>query len=233
MKLSNATILLIAVLLTSAATAPAGAQVWFEEVPDAPDGPLPAQGTNGIGALTRIIGATLTDADDIHDAYWIDIVDPLAFSATTSASDDPDNPTSWDTRLWLFDAAGNVLMGNDDAPVGGLQSLLTDPSMWPGTVSTEDLPAPLTVGCHILVISGFSEDAMDATGVPAIHLNDLFSELHGPDPTTGPFAAWEMNMSAASGEYEIALTGAGYCVPEPATLGLLLLGLVPVLLRRS
>ena len=189
MKLSNATILLIAVLLTSAATAPAGAQVWFEEVPDAPDGPLPAQGTNGIGALTRIIGATLTDADDIHDAYWIDIVDPLAFSATTSASYDPDNPTSWDTRLWLFDAAGNVLMGNDDAPADALQSLLTDPSMWPGNVSTEDPPAPLTAGCHILVISGYSEDAMDATSVPAIRLSDLFQELHGPDPLTGSFAA--------------------------------------------
>ena len=54
--------------------------------------------------LDSITGATNTDVGDAHDAYRI----------TIESADWSIQAAGFDTRLWLFDTAGNLLMSNDD-----------------------------------------------------------------------------------------------------------------------
>jgi hypothetical protein len=86
----------------------------YDEVGDAGDLPESAQATPS-GALTGIRG-TLTAGD--VDMYAIYIANPFAFAASTRCN------ALFDTQLFLFDANGNPVSFNDDAPDGGLTSRL-------------------------------------------------------------------------------------------------------------
>lgn len=183
----------------------------------------PAQVTDGTGALTQIVGAT--GGSDFVDAYLINIVDPAAFYATTDETFDSNAFADFDTRLWLFDLNGNPIVGNDDHPGGSpFHSLITDAGSWPGPGGINDNPPPITVGKYVLIISGFSNDPEDASFNDLINLGD-FSALNGPNPAAGPFDHWD-NTAPSMGNYIIALGGAEFNVPEPATLGLLAVGLL-------
>ena len=64
------------------------------------------------GALSRIDGALIDlggNVDDI-DMYRIYVIDPDVFSVVTAASLSEDN----DAQLHLFDAAGNLILSDDD-----------------------------------------------------------------------------------------------------------------------
>ena len=93
----------------------------YDEVGDAGDLPESAQATPS-GALTGIRG-TLTAGD--VDMYAIYIANPFAFAASTRCN------ALFDTQLFLFDANGNPVSFNDDAPEGGVTSRL-DGSCIPG-----------------------------------------------------------------------------------------------------
>ena len=60
--------------------------------------------------LTTISGGTDFGTGDLHDAFGITIVDPNWSINAVSGF--------FDTRLWLFDTAGNLVMSNDDHPNG-------------------------------------------------------------------------------------------------------------------
>jgi hypothetical protein len=219
---------ILAVAVTSGA---AFGQVW-NEVPDAPAGVPARQDTVGVGALTNIVGFTATADDDFHDTYSIIITDPNDFYATTANTVGAGTGSaSFDTRLWLWDEQGNILMGNDDTFSDGLQSTLSDPSNFNGLTggALSDNPLPLVGGRkYLLSIGGFNSDPFDAAGTDLVQLGfpNGLSDLSGPNPAAGPFASWS---TGATGEYNIELGGATYCVPEPTSLGLLAFGFMGLL----
>lgn len=85
------------------------------ELGDAGSLPETAQATP-TGALRAIRGVLFPEDVDIYAIY---IAQPAQFRATTRCL------TQFDTQLYLFDASGRGVAFNDDAPEGGLQSLLT------------------------------------------------------------------------------------------------------------
>lgn len=205
------------------------AQSWVEGPGDA--GAFPAvsgfQDTVGVGALTSISGNTDTAGGDLVDAYRIRITDPALFVATTDESLRTLAIADFDTRLWLFDMAGNVVMANDDLGGAPFRSWISDPALFTngtGTVSATMPPTALAVGEYVLVISGFNNDPEDALGVDLADISSQFNALVGPDPAAGAFAAWETG-TPGSGLYTIALEGVAYAiVPAPGALALIGLG---------
>ena len=203
---------------------PSLAAAQFVENGDAPSSPLTPQVTIGSGPLTTITGATFTVPNDPADAYLITITDPASFYATLDSGFDPAAGTNnnFDSRLFLFDDAGNPVLANDDTG-GSVQSLITDPANFPGNV--QPTAPSLTPGDYVLVVAGFEDDPVDTDGLPLFGVLGLDpTALFGPDPDAGPFAGFESDagfITPDTGNYTVALNGATFAVPEPATAGLL------------
>ena len=203
------------------ATSVAQGQIWTE-IGDAPAGLPGHQDTMGVGPLTTIEGSLDAVIDHV-DTYSIEVTDAMAFSAmTTSVSE-----LLADSRLWMWtdttlENGAGLVMANDDNPGGGLSSLLTDPSTWPGGPgSLINTPGSLVNGGrYLLSISYFANDPNDDMGTPLADFPADFTALHGPDPAAGPFDSWEDPGTAGNvGAYTILLEGATFSlVPEPATL---------------
>ncbi|MHC5025093.1 MAG: hypothetical protein ACYTGG_14515 [Planctomycetota bacterium] len=194
--------------------AAAAGQDWTE-IGDAAEFPAACgQATAGTGALRTITGDTSTGVDDFVDAYVIEITDPAAFYATTSAAFDPLAAAVWDTRLFLFDLDGAGVLANDDVAGGGAQSFLSNPASFPGDV---DPTAPtLAAGTYVLAITGWANNARDADNGNLFGLDSDFDALFGVDPAAGPFDHWfNMHGLVMSGAYVIALEGASFVVEEP------------------
>jgi len=182
-----------------------------------------AQSTTGSGSVSKIRG-TLTgeiaanagpSQSDYHDMYVIFISDPQNFTATTTV--EPDGPTQFDSRLFLFRLDGNGLLGNDDTVIitsvvnmgGGvvdgsfLTNSATDGS---GIVVTEP-------GLYVLAITNFAEYPTSGEFNNRIFEFDSNTEISGPDGPGGgsPISNWENNLDkfvgGLSGNYEIILNG--------------------------
>ncbi len=197
-------VLAVSVLLAVAAVATAN--TWVEQG-DAPE-LLPGQQTVGsapLDMITGVLGASDTDL------YCIRIVDEALFSATTTGY------STLDTQLWLFDENGNGVTFNDDNPAGGLQSALSS------TFVTYN-------GLYYIGISQYNRDALNPAGA-LIWNSSPFNVERAPDGpgAPGPLASW-VNTTSTTGAYGIALTGADFCVPEPASF--VLLALTGLLRRR-
>ncbi|MDT7960923.1 MAG: DVUA0089 family protein, partial [Armatimonadota bacterium] len=156
----------------------------YDEVGDAGDLPESAQATPS-GALTGIRG-TLTAGD--VDMYAIYIANPFAFAASTRCN------ALFDTQLFLFDANGNPVSFNDDAPEGGRTSRL-DGSCIPGP------------GLYYLAVSAYDRDAVDCNGAEL--WNDTpFGAIRCADGTgSGRIGGWTGSHSV-SATYIITLEGA-------------------------
>ncbi len=152
---------------------------------DAGDLPETAQNTSGDN-IPAIRGSL--DANDV-DLYAIYIADPFSFSASTVGT------TAFDTQLWLFDANGNGVVHNDDAPEGGLQSRIDN--------STFCIPGP---GLYYLAVSRYNRDPGGCDG-GLIWNNTPFGAIRCPDgpEATSRVAGWSGTTSA--GSYVIQLTG--------------------------
>jgi len=154
--------------------------------------------TNGV-LLTSISG-TLSNAKDA-DIYMINITAAASFSAQTTGSAD--------TQLFLFDAAGNAVYGNDDDPSGlSIQSLLP----------SNDTLSPSASGLYYLAVSvaGYS---------PVNLVNELLfvdgfpTDILGPATgVSGPLAGFSGSGSTPFGAYTITLTSTATAVPEPSPL---------------
>jgi hypothetical protein len=156
----------------------------YDEVGDAGDLPESAQATPS-GALTGIRGAL--SAGDV-DMYAIYIANPFAFAASTRCN------ALFNTQLFLFDANGNPVSFNDDAPEGGVASRL-DGSCIPGS------------GLYYLAISAYDRDAVDCNGAEL--WNDTpFGAIRCADGTgSGRVGGWTGSHSV-SATYIITLEGA-------------------------
>ncbi|MGB3516116.1 MAG: DUF4394 domain-containing protein [Elainellaceae cyanobacterium] len=193
--------------------------IAFAEVDDAGeqlDGAI-SIATDLVQPLASISGTLSGDAD----LFQIFISGDQPFSATTLSPGTLlglpiDNalgiPTSLlqDPQLFLFDAAGNGIYGNDDL-FGSAQATL--PSM----------ASLLTPGIYYLAISGFDYDPISAGG-------EIFpdSSFDGVLLPTGPGGGSPLvgfaGDGAAAGNYTIALTGA-QTIPSAQPTAFDLLGL--------
>lgn len=188
---------------------PASAQV-FQESGDAGHLLGIAQVVDGMGALTTITG-TIGSGTDV-DLFRIFISSPATFSATTLPG------TSVDAQLFLFNAAGLGVIGNDD-----FFGLL--PALTPGTPFS-----PITPGIYYLAVSPFNIDPVSAGGF-------IFPPVQAGLPPFGPTGpGGNLPLSGYSGAggagtYAIRLTGtdfAGAMIPEPGTIALVGIGLLPL-----
>jgi hypothetical protein len=198
----------VAILASLLLVASVMAGDWYE-VGDAIDVP-PGQATNGTGPLNNIYGSIGTTAD--ADLYCIYINDAASFSATTVGM------TTLDTQLWLFDENGYGVAFDDDDPGGaGLQSTLSSAFV-------------TSNGFYLLGISTYNNDAVDAGG-QFLWNSSPFNVERAPDGpgAANPLAGWDGN-GFSTGDYGIALSGATYCIPEPATFGML--AVIGLVLRR-
>lgn len=171
--------------------------------------PASAQRVAGYGPLTCISGdlsiAQIALGSDYEDMYLIRITDPENFFAETIGP----GMASFDTQLWLFDATGLGLLGNDDLSVVELKSRIALPT----TDGTN--PIILANRLYLLAITGKNNDPISATG--AIFNQASATEVSGPD---GPGAAnvvstWNPGTGAV-GTYLIQIGGACHvdsCVP--------------------
>jgi hypothetical protein len=184
-------------------TSTAAANVW-NEVGDAGDLLATAQQTLGLGALTEINGTIDTSQD--KDMYEIEISGPAVFSATVIAGG-----SLTDTQLFLFDAAGQGVYGNDD-DVGPLSKL-----------PAGDASGPSVAGIYYLAISGPDND-------PTAGALEVFTDnvLGVQTPVVAaPVDGWTNTFSVFGGTYTIELTGAKFSnatgVPALGTWGQALL----------
>lgn len=173
---------------------------------DAPDGPFTGTPPD---ANTRMLSGQTDGLADGRDAWLIDVIDPADFYATTSPAVDAQAQASFDTRLWLFDPGGNVVVANDDAPGGIAQATVSSPATFAaltGGAVAATAPASLAPGQYILVIAGAADDPLDAGAVPLADLAAAPAALHGDDPAAGAFAGWRPGPHAG-GAYTIVLRG--------------------------
>jgi len=181
----------------------------WTEVGDAGDLPGTAQTVVGIGPLTTITGTLSSDLD--ADMYKIKITDPAGFSAYAAA---------YDPQLFLFDASGMGVYGNDDGGSG-----------WDAYLPPGHAYSPTTSGIYYLAISDYDLDPCSSGGL--IFPSSPWETVYGPTGPGGgsPITHWSGTGSADS--YTITLTGAAH-VPAPGAilLGSIGVGLVGWLRRR-
>lgn len=188
------------------------AQTW-NEVGDADE--LAPQVTNGVGPLSLIVGSTLSASGDTTgvDLYCIQVTNWSQFSASLAGG------ASYDTQLFLFTSSGMGIACNDDA--SGVQSVLPagDPA-YAGRTNGEIVN---------IAVSGYNRDPNSVGG---LIFPNTFSGVQLPTGPGGgsPLSSW--TGTPATGDYRLALTGATYCIPEPGSLALLALGVLPLIRRR-
>jgi hypothetical protein len=183
-----------AIILAFAATGVASA-VTLTESGDAGSLPPGAQAANG--AVDLITGALSAPNDE--DLYKICLTGGKTFSATTEGSQ------LTDPQLFLFDAAGRGVYGNDDfsSDFEGLQSTL--PAGHPLT--------PSAGGIYYLGISSFANVPVSQGGQIFTYGPTSFPILEPIGPGGGsPVTGWSDN-GLFPGAYRIALTGARPCLP--------------------
>jgi Bacterial pre-peptidase C-terminal domain len=151
-----------------------------------------------------IISGNLTGDALNADLFQINLTAGTAFTATV-------NKPTFDTQLFLFDASGKGITGNDNVAdsSGGITDL--------NAIFTY---TPTITGTYYLAISGFDFDPQDSTG------NFLFSNNSTGNFTPVSNAAlfsWAENtitdFGLDAGSYQITLNfSAVSAVPEPSVL---------------
>jgi hypothetical protein len=180
---------------------------WIEHG-DAGALPSSAETTSGPvgGSIGRIsggldgLGAPLVGGfgGDFEDMYLIRIDNPLLFCATTVPCGDGCGSAEFNTQLWLFNANGLGLLGNNDTPTSQLLGapLATGSTLGPFACdeTQSSIPEP---GLYYLAIS--HNNIPQSTGGPIFAFDDQnlcgLGELSGPDGPGGgaPITGWSIN----------------------------------------
>jgi hypothetical protein len=179
-------------LLLAAFALPAAAQAMtVAESGDA--GSLPSSAQAPAGVPTLITGSLSGPADE--DVYRVCLTGNRTFSATTEGS------ALADPQLFLFDASGRGIYGNDD--FGSLQSTLPA-----GTAQT-----PSAAGTYYLAISSFVNRPVSQGGMIFEYSATSFPILLPIGPGGGsPVTGWT-DQGFSEGAYRIALNGTRACLP--------------------
>lgn len=184
--------------------------------------PVTVPVTHITGALTGSLFRGV-EANDFEDMYQIRILDERdcggkGFTANTTWMVVPGGINDFNTQLWLFDASGRGLLGNDDAGPGVPQSFISFPA---NDLTLQPFPGP---GIYYLAITGFNDDPLSPGGQIFNQASPF--EISGPDGPGGllPINNWSSNGTSDIGLYDIQLECVG-AVPEPATCSIILVGL--------
>lgn len=229
---------LLACASAMAFAAAANAGTWTESS-DAGDAPIgAAQVTSGAGGLTLISGSMdWFNLSDHVDTYEIKVTDADNFFASTDPADGgsfiDDGGFEDDSRLFLFDMAGNLVMANDDNPGGtaSFESYISNPASFPG--GTTHSPGSVVNGQNYLLAVTYFDNTLEDAAATSVASFSPFNTLHGQDPTyTGNDHWFNGGDFDDAWTYDIALGGADYAVPEPATAALLGLGALTLIRRR-
>lgn len=185
------------------------------------------------GAITKITGrltgaaTSLLGVDDFQDMYKFRVLQPTMFCATTACIDPKYGLcgfAEFNPRLFLFDANGIGITGNDDSFVIGVVGSTSDDSYLTGQSCDGSGSMILMPGVYHLAVTNsfnFPESAGGAifcfgcsnVGTPTCTLGP--TEISGNDGPGGtqPIANWDNNFFDGSGvgpcfgcgNYEIAL----------------------------
>lgn len=229
LRIAVSTLLLILIAVPQRAAA---GPIW----PEGAAGRLPGTAEPVTIPFTRITGelsGTLlrgVESQDYEDMYLIQILDPRdcggkGFFASTDWMVTPGGANDFDTQLWLFDATGRGLLGNDNVGPGIQQSFISFPAT---DLTLQPFPG---AGLYYLAITGFNNDPLSPGGQIFNQANPF--EISGPDGPGGllPIVNWTATGTGAIGQYDILLHCAAP-IPEPASGLLFLLGLFHGIRRR-
>ncbi|MCG8406342.1 MAG: IPTL-CTERM sorting domain-containing protein [Phycisphaerales bacterium] len=172
----------------------------------------------GSGPLSTITGKlegaplplAVGPAGDFEDVYMFQIRDPVIFSASTVPT--MSGFADFNTELFLFDASGRGVLGNDDTNGNLGSTLLNAANDGSGAMVTQP-------GVYFLAITG-SNNNPTGGGEPIFNQEDP-NEISGPDGGPGgminnnPQEGWDNTGGGEVGDYTIALTGAGFLEPIP------------------
>lgn len=187
--------------------------------------------------VTEITGSIPDPADPLLgvEMFKLNISDYLDFSAIANglAFGIPD------TELFLFDAAGSGVYGNDDQ--GGNDSSAFTLSCLPSADGANPCPSarpsgvgPMSDGIYYLAITSSANGPLDGDG------NEIFNIFNSTDvvgpSSLNPITDWDGGAFTSPDtdlvNFDITLTGVSE-VPEPGVLGLLALGLLCIALRKK
>jgi len=209
MHSSQPRVLLMAVL---AAASPALAGPEWEEPLDSCGMIECAQSPIGTGPLAGIkgelTGSMAREDGDFEDLFRIYIADPVNFSIFVSPNQD--GTPSFDTQLWLFDRAGDGLLGNDDNHDTGMSG-----KSGFGNATTDGTGVMITQpGVYFLGISGAGNTPRNDSGARIFDLA-VPGEVSGPDGVIGSSArlnGW--TGMGDTGSYTLQLTGVTFLPPN-------------------
>ena len=180
---------LISTCLAALALALPSSAIAATESGDAGDLPGTAQDLAS-APVDTIDGSIATGTD--QDLYRVCLAGAGSFSATTVGG------TELDTQLFLFDAAGHGVYGNDDSQATR-QSTLPD---------LHEL-TPTAPGVYLLAVTPYNRDPRSAAG--AIFGSGGVLAPSGPGAAQ-PLSGWTGRVGLP-GDYRIALTGTTGCAP--------------------
>jgi len=212
---------------SSSAIAGGDVDVWVEQQ-DAPEGVPAHLNTRGpSGVYLRISGSLNRSAGDHVDTYSFVVVNPSTFYATVNSNLDGAAHATFNSRLYLWSATGQPLLGNDDRSEIETSATIAAPSYFRtftanGTVSTEANAVTLVAGqTYFLSITTSGNDPLDASGESVIDLSGPTGELAGDSPTAGNFDHWANQPDATAGDYTIVLKDATFneIISEPIEFG--------------
>ncbi|HEY3246089.1 MAG TPA: hypothetical protein VGM03_22325 [Phycisphaerae bacterium] len=170
------------------------------EVSDAGSTRATAQVITVAGPVTKIKCGSLSTGlvADYEDMYLLRINDNTTFLART-INVPPDDPTDFNTELWLFDANGFGIVGNDDAPAPPATTLS---QLLP--MANDNSGAMITgPGCFYLAVSGHANVPVSAGGV--IFNQNSATEISGPDGPGGGLTHLGWSGPGAVGHYTVEL----------------------------
>lgn len=161
--------------------------------------------------LTDIDGS-ITNAISGGDLFEIQILNPAAFSATVTGA-------MANAALYLFDANGHGLFGNDDT-----SNVNAEPTIPLGTTSA------LSAGLYYILIVPSGQQPENNANASIFNLAAGSTTIGTPVVSPNVLRNYSdtgIGGNTAKGTYDIVLTGAGFAQsPEPGTLALCGLGLV-------
>jgi len=158
-------------------------------------GDLPATAQDLSGAPVDAIDGSIGAADD-QDLYRVCLEGGGSFSATTVGG------TQLDTQLFLFDAAGMGVYGNDDSQATRQSTLPAFNALTPGEP-----------GVYLLAVTPYNRDPQSNSG--AIFGSGGLLAPTGPG-AADPLSAWD-GLEGRTGPYGITLTGTAACAPPDET----------------